>query len=478
MTFQKSIVPSGLTKNNALYLNATISNTYMSDKTKHIFKTIGFWIVFAAVIILCTNIPSIYWRYSTGKAYGFQVLCQSENVDNPTSVKVADIFFGNNTPQLVSVSGNLVYDLDQEMFYLGDGILRLPLDLSGCQNLNNFKTNEPLVIVRGTPTVDKDKNPLIVVNGLHSDLPEWVQIIYSAGVLWSIVLSISIITGIGLALGWLLAKIGIGKGDKKILPEEKQNRHAGYLLLLGIIAPFCWLLNPYLGVFASLLPILLWTRDGLKSSKKKVAIVGAVLCGIGFVVMLIISVARFSFTKTNIINIYAGEIWSNYSGEITNTPSLSLNPYINNNQHFSIHPPANWIKDESGKDSVMVKFETPAQLDTAAGQPIYGKIGVMVFTLPKGTEVADFVASIKKSGTQQKNFRLISEGTHLLAGGRLASTYIEATSLVDGIISHNLMSVVTKDGNLFYVIAVQIPEKDWSTYETMARDSLRTFEIL
>lgn len=451
----------------------------MSDKTKKIIKIIVFWAIFIGLFNLCIWSPNIYWQHTVGNKDGFQALCRELQSDStPVDATVADIILDEKDRQLISTSGRIIYNASQDIFFLQDGIFKLPLDLSGCQNLDDFKNNELLVAVKGANLQDDKGQSLLFVSGLRSTVPEWFQVLYASGVFGSMAFGIFMIVGIAKGIAWLLAKIGIGSRNKQaISPEARKNSQAGYLLLIGLTAPLFWLLNPYFGAVINLLALIFWTRTGWQSQKRTVALVGICLCSLGFIVMTIISLINFSFTKPSSANFFASSLWGSYSANGPKSGILALDPYVNNNEHFTIHPPGNWVKDESGKDNMVVKFETPAQLGTAEGQPIYGKIGVIVITMPAGVTVTDFISQLKKEGFKDKDSKLLSDTTHLLAGGRLEAYYLEITEETKGIPTH-ILAVIIQKGNKIYFLGAQTPAKDWDTYEFMIRDSLRTFEVL
>jgi hypothetical protein len=450
----------------------------MSDTIKHVLKKIIFWACFAALFNLCIWSPNIYWHYTTGTSGGYQALCSNQSTSASTQVTVADIVLENKSAaQVVDVSGQLVYAPEEDMFFLQDGILRLPLDLSDCQNLDNFKKGEPLVVAKGTVTIDNDK-VLLVVNGLRSTVPDWFQVLYSGGVFGSIIFAIFVIIWLAKGLAWLLAKIGIGfKNKQPLSPEARKNRQAGFLLLIGLAAPLLWLLNPYLGAVIHLLALLFLAHGGLRSGKRTVAIIGVCLCSAGLVVMFFVSLANFYFYKSlSNANFFASSIWSSYSAKAPKTGPLALEQYVNNANQFSLHPPQDWSKDESGEENMVVKFEAPAELAVAEGKSIHAKIGVMVIIMPlEGFKLADLMSEIKKAGAaESQDFKLINEGTSMLSGGRLTASYLEATALKKDIDFHTLIMIVQK-GTMIYMIGINAPSKDWDTYQAVMRDSLRTF---
>ncbi|MBI4992493.1 MAG: hypothetical protein HZB99_04755 [Candidatus Harrisonbacteria bacterium] len=283
----------------------------MPEKIKQIIRKVGILAMFVAASYILTLAPNFYWYSSSGLWNGRQAVCgTAEEIDYFYDKNLREVILNTGTEYdylqvydnkwPVKVSGKLSYSPGQEIFYLRDGIFSLPLNVSNCQNIQSFEKGEKLIAVKGIVSEDGDKL-LISVTELRETVPGWVQIIYNAGIWGGIILvSFVIFSGFSAFFRRFLVRIGLIKLKPAILPEAIQEKNAVNMFVAGIAAIYIWVLNPVIGAGLQIFSLIFY-RDGLRSKKRSIAIAGAVLCGAGFIAMLIegISLGRFEKPYAN-----------------------------------------------------------------------------------------------------------------------------------------------------------------------------------
>jgi hypothetical protein len=225
-----------------------------------------------------------------------------------------------------------------------------------------------------------------------------------------------------------------------------------------------------------ILAVLSWFKSGLRSNKKKIAIIGLILNGVTFLIMLVISIAQFSFTTPRFADLYVENQWANNNNPAISVP-LDLNAYTNTANQFTFHAPNGWTKDESGKDNMLIQYIAPETFGTnAKGEPVQAKISAMVVALPEGITLDQFIDILNKETAKTKEFHSIGASTILLAGGQLTAQTMELTAEENDVVGH-VLAYLVQSGNNIYMIAGGVPDAQWKDYEPLIRDSLRTFTL-
>jgi hypothetical protein len=192
--------------------------------------------------------------------------------------------------------------------------------------------------------------------------------------------------------------------------------------------------------------------------------------------MLIFSIGQFSFSVPGLVNTYEGNQWKEWNSTAISVP-LDLNAYTNTANQFTFHAPNGWIKDESGKDNMLVQFMSPETFGTnAKGEPVQAKISAVVVTLPEEITLDQFIDILNKETAKTKGFHAIGTNTILLAGGQLTARTMELTAEENDVVGH-VLAYLVQSGNKIYMIAGGVPDSKWKDYEPLIRDSLRTFDI-
>ncbi|MDO8516109.1 MAG: hypothetical protein Q7S28_02565 [bacterium] len=446
----------------------------MSDKTKHILKIAGIWVALSALIGLLLATPVLYLNAHSDSSGGRHAICGVESPDaRDTDLEQIALNLDYWDHQPAAVSGKLSYAPSRETFYLRDGIFVLPLDVSDCQNLDVFKKGETPVAVKGIVANDGD-SPLLVVTDLGEMVPDWAQMMFNAGIWGGIFILIGLCGELGKLLRWFLVLIGLMKPKPELSPDEVEKikeRKAGMMVIYGIFTPLVWFVNPIAGAGLQILAVVSGL-SGFQSQKRKVAIVGAILCGTGLIVMTFVSVGLGLF-KDPQMNFYGS---GTSTAEPTGQELLELKPYINNDLHFSIHQPKGWTPDESEKGGV--SFKGP-QIDTVDGKPVYAEMGIAVISVKGLTanDLADFATGFKEGvAGNDKSFTVVEEGSHLLAGGRLDVYSMLATNEEKGVGKKGILVFIAKN-DAIYMIGGAMPTATWDTYRQVIEDSLRTVEV-
>lgn len=440
-----------------------------SPKTKTFLARTAGWAAFVAIYIALVISPTVYLTLHSGSANGRQAACGlASGGEQQTDLKQIITHSDYWRLQPVSVSGTLSYDANTETFSLRDGALSVPLDTSDCQGIDSLKDGETPVVIKGSVALFNGQ-PLIEVSELRESVPPFVQIMFSAGFFCAFVLMIGIIAGILNLLHWLLSLIGIVKPKPAAPPEDLRDKSAGSALLLGIVAPFFWILNPVIGAGLQAYGAIVG-RDGLRSRKRAVALAGIILCAAGFVVMAVVGLGFNWYGKPN------ADVYPGFTGSTpivsTGNEKLEIKPYVSQYFSFSIHQPLRWSVDDNRTADSQLTFNGPEQ-GTFQNKPFHPQIKtgfadaalIRVQNADDAAKVFDqaFAKTYKKYSSTIEN--------HTLAGGRLDMRLLDATYTDKGVAQHVLAAFFVKNG-IAYFIGSSMPAEKWDLSAGVVRASL------
>jgi hypothetical protein len=285
------------------------------------FKRILGLALLGGLMFLLLTVPTIYWARTTSLPEDVKVDCraQTESDHEATTVKEAVLDYAVRSVK-VKMDGWVSWSPAAGAFYLRDGVYGIRLDDGGCVNADVLKDGrERLVFVKGV-TVIEDGEPVLRIDGIHPGLPLWAQIAYNAGVWFFLVLLIIVGAWFFKLLGWLLVVIG-SRQPKPNTPERiaaGKNARAGSSIQIAVLAPLVWYFNPIIGVAYSGLGIYRgW--QGLKSSKRTVAIIGLILCGAGLIAIPIFFASRGFFSRI-VPNIAQSDIIDHFESATNTMP--------------------------------------------------------------------------------------------------------------------------------------------------------------
>lgn len=465
----------------------------ISPKIKIVLKKIGPWVLAVAVIIFLSILPALYYRHVSGNKDGRSAVCAIERQQYSTGgdidpllnyqrTSLQEIFFDSTHKNLekVIVSGNLRYIKKENTFYLRDGVFLIPLNISGCQQLAQFKKDgENFVTVAGIVSLN-DGELLLSVTGLRDTIPGWMQIIITfvfiiiGPLIWYL-----IFWALFRGLSWILIKLGIKKKPEPVATsvQKTSEKKAGWSLVLAVIALPLWFLNPYVGILLQLFGIYL-AYLARTSEKKKIAFIGGTISGVGLVLMLFIFIGLGKFGIAPKVNFFNFSL--DLTPEPTGTEILDIDPYINSRWHFSIHSPKNWIPDDKTPDTgFALVFRGPKE-DSIDGKSFSPEIKISLIPAQSlnVSKVEDVLAPLEKSLKKQyKDVVIINDNEQTLLSGHISSVYIEASYTNDAHVFTHSLIIITLRSNLMYAIGADIPADKWNKYEKVIRDSLGTFDF-
>ncbi len=467
----------------------------MSEKIKHILKKIYPWAISIFVIVIIFMLPIFWYSHVGGNANERRASCTAEwekysdGTDiNPTAnyqnTSIPKIFSDDSHMLLdkVLVSGNLHYSKMENSFYLRSGALMVPLDVSDCQRLSQFKNEKDTpVAIAGTVTMNNGEL-IILVKGMRDVAFGWMKVLINGAFAVTVTFfTFFIWLGLGLGLKKILIKIGLAKkpDPSSDISMNTSERKAGWSLLISILSIPLWFLNPYIGLSLQIFGLYLGYPIYILQ-KNKIAFAGTIISVAGLVIMslIFIHIGRFSAPLEN--NFYDSNLKSDIAVKPTGTETLDTDTYISAKWHFSIHPPKKWIPDDKNMESGFQMMFQGLQDGQENGSPFYPaiKVGVVAAQALNVSTAEEALAPIEKSlKDQYKDSTIIDDGNRSLAGGRSHSTYIEATYTdAKHIFTHTLL-FMSVHNSILYMIGAELPEDKWKKYEKVIRDSLDTIDF-
>ena len=468
----------------------------ISPKIKQNLIKIGLWVLFVGIFLFFSCLPAIHYNNISGDKNGRSAVCTIEQkyysdgspIDPLTNYKqssLEEIFFDSTHQNLekVIVFGKLSYSKTENSFYVRDGAFIIPLDVSGCQHLDQFKNKpETEIVVAGISTMYNGM-PLLSVTGLHDSVPGWMKVMANGGMTVIVTLIyFYLIMGIGFAVNYFLIKIGLRKNQESAIvrslktPEKK----AGWSMMYGIVSIPIWFLNPYAGILVQVYAMYIGYK-ALASEKKKLALAGIIVSGAGLLIMTFIFLSIGRFSNPPKANFFGGvSTVSDLKATPIGTETLEMDPYLSSKWHFSIHPPKNWVPDDKNPDKgFQLVFRGPegASTNSKSFSPEI-KLGLApAESLNVSDSGGAMVAMEKLFKTQYKDVKIIDDGTENLLGGHVSSSYIEATYTNDSHILTHTFVVMALRSNLLYMIGADLPDAQWNKYEKVIRDSVSTFDF-
>jgi len=465
----------------------------LSQKQKDILKKMRPWAICLGVFIILFFSPNFYLLFSSGRWNGRQAVCaapgtgvQPNDLEYTALQKIVQNLPQEGASDQVLTTGRVIYSSEQETFYLQDGIFTLPIDTSDCQGLDVFKNGNTFAVVSGNLISDNGYE-FLAANNIASTVPNWVTNLVMVALFVAVGLIIGFIILIVRLLefffSWLFLRLGIKK-PKPAAAETKEmaagpSRRAGVLsIILSVLAPIFWLFSFVVGIVTQIL-LSLYVWRVLKKSMPKTALAVMILCGAGFFIMafIFIGIGGFSATSTTASVTYAVSPLGGWivGGAPGQTP-LEVQPYVSSTLGFSIHPPKNWIVSSTA--DVPLLFVGPID-GSVGGQPFQPELKFSGFPAASvgATSTDGFVGVLEASLKDEYKDASFIEENHTLDGGRLEAEYINATyTNASGTPSHALVMVATNSG-IMYVIGSEMPAVKWSSYESLIRDSLATFDM-
>jgi hypothetical protein len=416
-----------------------------------------------------------FWRLASPIGPDAEAGCPTQTETGHTDLTVKDLALDFVArPVKVKTSGLISWSPAEESFVLRDGVYGLRLDAYGCDGMEIFKGGaETPVFVKGVIVVE-DREPVLQIDGIKRDAPPWIKIFFIAGMFFSAIAVGTAIGGIFRFLGWLLIVIGI-RHPKPKTPEQiaaEKDRQAGMSVLMGVFAPFLWLLNPVIGIAYHGLGIR-YGLKGLRSSKRKAAIVGLIFCGIGLVAMPLVLVLNSGImqAQTNPAQTFIED----FTASSGRSEALERKPYLNGNAGFSIRPPKNWTVDESAMDKGLVGFVSQEEKKDSKGKP--AKTNILVAFGPAGGEtVDDGIPKIRESIEAKKDIVLNSEQEYVMRHGATAYL-VDVTSGNDADAVRSLTLFAVRDDRIFVVEASALAS-GWDADEGILRESLETLRLI
>lgn len=439
-------------------------------------KRIGTPIILIGSTVLLLAAPRIY-RSGTPIPLDTEAACPSQTETGHTAVTVKDLAFDYAArPVKVKTTGLISWSPAAEAFYLRDGIFSLKLDAYGCADMGIFKRNdETPVFVKGVITV-RDGEPVLWIDGISVDLPAWVKVLFSAGLILLAFSVILVIVSFFQLLGWLLIVIGI-RHPKPPTPaqiEAAKDRQAGASVLCGLFAPAIWLLNPVLGAAYGGLGIHKGLQ-GLRSSKRTVAVVGIVMCGAGFVAMPIVLAfnSRLYEVQGRMAQTMIIESFESATGT---AEVLERLPYVNEDIGISIRLPKGWTLDASGKEGPPLVANAPGADLTAGGEPLAANI-FLKHGPAEGQTAAKMAESLKEKVLGLKDGAALIGKNEIEDGHGGTFHWIEANLKIAGEEIHIVDVLFEGNGDIYFVEATSLASA-WNLHGPGILESLATLRVL
>lgn len=428
----------------------------------------------AVAAVLFYSFP--FYRFKISPTKGTDPVCEGQRPKDFASKDVkalADGGLGDGVR--VQSRGTLDYSPSTGEFHLRDGARDVLLDVSRCEKLENYREGEILVFVKGR-TATRDGIPFLRVDGISEDVPVAVQYAFDFGVYASFGLLFAAVLGFFRLLGWFLRVIGILRPKKPpVVTEAFFERQAGSSVLMVILAPFTWYVNPFFGAFMSVMGFI-GGAQGLRSKKRKVAIVGIVLGAVSTVFWPLYHGLTGHYDKVPEPN-FARMIVESFPEPVFPVPlsEIEAEPYVSEKYGFHIRLPRGWTVDETERPGVQFVAFAP-EADQGASGPFMAN-----FVLIAGPAAANDTAEkvFKQISTARAkamaDYRLIDQGP-MDPDGKNARWMIGGTGTSGGRDLRTLGVIEIADGKGYFIEATT-PTFAWQRHQSGIRESLATFGV-
>lgn len=226
--------------------------------------------------------PVIYLALFSPTAFGEQPVCEeSETATTYSRTSLKEIILEPDVWQegSVFVRGKIFFAPLSGAFSLRDGIWSLPLDASGCENMNIFNDGSALVSVFGTVRFENDE-PTLVIDDFFETVPSATRTVFNAGVYGLI----------GLAVLPIALFIDRRKRKKGLDPESEkaQKQKAWGPIFFGLLGSGAWLGNPVIGACACIYGLMMGKKF-LHSPYRRRALFGMIVCAIGLLGLSVVT---------------------------------------------------------------------------------------------------------------------------------------------------------------------------------------------
>lgn len=293
--------------------------------------------------------------------------------------------------------------------------------------------------------------------------------------------------------------------------DPTKNSRATIGLILGIVGLVAWFI-PLIGAPVTITG-LIFSKKGLRSLKRKLAIAGIVLSSIGLLATLInasIGAYQGATKQINFIN-QTGQKAQNETtqtlqptqqptqkpavtqkttqSQSTQQPAtpqkvsantLSEQAYSDTKHGFKINPPKGWRVDTSGQDGKDLVLFSNFVTDQNGTDVLHSYIDVVSESL-QGYSLNDYMNDGKSIlSKSQENYKLIEDRSVVVNG--LQSRILEGSfeykqgQSQDGLRFRELRLVTAKGGQVYAVIGV-INESVLDQYKNLIESSLLTFNL-
>ena len=245
---------------------------------------------------------------------------------------------------------------------------------------------------------------------------------------------------------------------------DNLNNRAMSSLGLGIASLLLWV-NATIGASVATLGLIFGVM-GLKSEKRKLAIIGIVLSAIGL------------FTTIMYANIKSSE-QKVCPPVVIEAPAetlamLTTKPYTNKKAGFSIRSPKGWELDTSGQYGAMVFFFN-TKVDKEGDKPFSANLNVNVLTLPETAPLADIVAETKAALPKMfDSYKLIKDKAVIVNGKEAHLFYNQFTS---GKTKYRSLQLMAVNGKKAYVSTGTAFASTWKTYEGLFEAIVSTLKF-
>ena len=451
-------------------------------KSLRILKKISLFVLALAFVGLLFYAPMIYsWASSpSGTPDQEEAVCRyaDETGHEASTLRKIALDFDPLKNPLVGVRGKLSYAPVSQSFYLRDGVFSVPVSLSGCRDFDAFKEGETVVMVKGVVAA-RDGRPIIAVHSVRETVPRWVQFIADAGLLGLWGLAVSLLTLLFQFFSWLGVLIGLRKRKEPPSPAFKLNQHAGASLVAGIAAPLFWIVSPAIGLFFHVVG-LVRGRLGLRSQKRRVAVAGLILCGIGLLVIPLVyaSTGKFLIRMEPFLYPFFFEqstssaVKRQAEAERAIPDALETGAYLNDKAGISLHPPKGWTLTENDQGNATVLTFLSPKPDEEGKKRFPASI--VVFSGPTEGQHVGAIIEQTKAGALAAKGEVFEDAVVPLGGGNVG--HLLGLSLEQSGMKLRMLIALAEKGEKGYAVSVIALASAWDRHQETLRASLLTFE--
>lgn len=247
-------------------------------------KKLRYLLIIIGELILLLS-PAIYLAFYSPTEFGEETDCQIETSErfnvrySKTSLKEIALAPEEWEGRGVSTRAKISFAPLSEQYYLSDNEWSMPVDASGCKNMEIFNDGAALVAVYGTINIE-DGEPIFIINDFFETVPPAARIVFNAGVYGLFGLAV-------LPIALFIKKRRIKNGwDPE--SEKERKRQAFGPLFFGIMGTIAWFANPLIGAFALIFGLIIGKKF-LRSPARKIVIIGMVFC-----VVMIVGLGLFT----------------------------------------------------------------------------------------------------------------------------------------------------------------------------------------